>query len=335
MADAKLERMAAALRAEAEKNNTNTRPSGGDGATYAFWNIPENQTATVRFLPDADDDNLFFWSEKQTIRLEFPYAVGCELPEDKIVAVTVPCVDMFGDTCPIIAETRPWWKDDAKKELARKYYKKRTYIFQGFVVSSPMEEANVPENPIRRFMFGKTLMDIIKESLVNPEMEFLPTDYVGGRDFKITRTRKGDFANYGTSQWSFRTRSLTEAEQIAIDKYGLSKLSDFKGQRPDADAIAAIKAMFHASLAGEPYDFAAFGTYYRPFGVGNAPASATTEQAAKPASKPAEPVETEERVITPVKEEAAPAAQPAAPGGKASAAELIAKLREKTAAGKA
>ena len=47
-----------------------------DNAIYAFWNIPENSTATLRFLPDVDDTNTFFWKERQMIRLAFPGIKG-------------------------------------------------------------------------------------------------------------------------------------------------------------------------------------------------------------------------------------------------------------------
>lgn len=274
MADSKLERLRTLLREEQEKKNGN-RPSsaGGDNASYAFWDIPENTSATVRFVPDADDNNPWFWVERQTIRLPFQGIEGGDYPTDKLVTVTVPCVDMFGDTCPIIAETKPWWKDvngteNPLKETARKYYKKRSYIASGFVVSSPFEEASVPENPIRRFILGSSLLEKIKAGLADPDMENHPTDYLNGCDFRIRKTKKQDYNNYDTSEWARRSRSLTEAEHIAINQHGLFNLKSFLGARPDASGIDMIKAMFHASLNGEPFDFDSFGAHYRPFGGG-------------------------------------------------------------------
>jgi len=265
--DDKLERMRQLMRDEEEKKGGN-RPSsnGGDKASYAYWNIPEKQTATVRFLPDKDDDNAWFWAERQTIRLPFDGVVGGDRPTTGAVVVTVPCVDMFGDVCPVIAETRPLWKSN--EALARKYWKKRSFISQGFVVSSPFAESDPPENPIRRLIVGSSLLEKLKAGLRDPEMENTPTDYLNGTDFKIKKTRKGDYNNYDTSEWSRRSRPLTEAEQIAIDQYGLWNLSDFKGARPDAEGIAMIKAMFHASMNGDPFDMAAFGNHYRPWGAG-------------------------------------------------------------------
>jgi hypothetical protein len=275
MADPKLERLRALLREEAEKKNgTKSSSGGGDNASYPFWNIPENTAATVRFVPDADENNPWFWVERQTIKLTFDGIVGGEYPTSDQVTVTVPCVDMFHDTCPIITHTRPWWKDvngkpNPMKETARKYYKKRSFITAGFVVSSPFEETTVPENPIRRFMLGSSLLQKIKAGLADPDMENLPTDYLGGCDFRIRKTRKQDFNNYDTSEWARRSRALTESEQLAIEQFKLYDLKTFLGPRPDADGIAVIKAMFHASLNGEPFDHESFGSYYRPYGGGN------------------------------------------------------------------
>ena len=271
MADQKLERLRAALREDAEKRNGNRSSSGGDNASYPFWDIPEKTSATIRFLPDADDNNPWFWVERQTIKLPFQGIVGGDYPTDKEVLVTVPCVDMFGDTCPIISHTRPWWKDvngqeNPLKETARKYYKKRSFITQGFVVDSPFEETSVPENPIRRFLLGPSLLEKLKAGLADPDMEFHPTDYQNGCDFRIRKTKKQDYNNYDTSEWARRSRALTEAERIALEQYKLSNLKDFLGARPDAEGIEVIKAMFHASLDGQPFDNATFGKHYRAFG---------------------------------------------------------------------
>lgn len=85
-----------------------------------------------------------------------------------------------------------------------------------------------------------------------------------------------------------RPRPLSDAEQRIIEQFGLFNLRDFFGSKPNEDAVAAIKAMFEASVAGEPYDMAAFGKYYRPYGVGGSATSQpiTRRAAPKPAKKP-------------------------------------------------
>lgn len=308
-------------------NNNQTRNTG-DRASYPFWNIPEDSSATVRFLPDGDPDNTFFWVNREVIRLEFEGVVGGEYPTDKKVTIQVPCVEMFGMTCPIISATRPWWKDPAKEALARKYWKKKSYIFQGFVVNSPFAEEQVPENPIRRFVINPSIYEIIEKSLINPEMEDMPTDFVGGRDFKITKTRKGEYANYSTSSWSFKTRSLSDTELTSIQTHGLFNLKEFLGRVPDSDELLALKAMFEASVNGEPFDFDSFGHYYKPFGSRDDNNDTVSRvQSAAAVSTPAASAQAE------VTESAAPAASAApatAAGGKPNPQEILERIRMRT-----
>ena len=324
--DPRLEKIRQLMKEEAEKKNNPNRSSSNDNASYPFWDIPKDTIALIRHIPDKDESNPWFWIETQAIKLPFAGTVGGDAPTDNPITVRVPCVDMFGDTCPIIAETKPWWKDESKKDLARTYYKKRSFIAQGFVVSSQLEEKSVPEDPIRRFIYGSELIEKLKAGMADTDMEFFPTDYLNGYDFRIRKTiRKSDgreFNNYSTFDWSHKVRPLTESELLAIEQHGLFNLADFRGPRPDADGIAAIKAMFHASLAGDPYDFAAFGKYYRPYGV-NA-GTATSDE-----SDDVAPVVHTARTETKAKVEETPSSVQAGKG-----MDTLTKLRERIASSK-
>ena len=52
-----------------ENKGGNKQSTGGDNAIYPHWNIAEGSTARVRFLPDANTKNSFFWAERAMIRL--------------------------------------------------------------------------------------------------------------------------------------------------------------------------------------------------------------------------------------------------------------------------
>ena len=244
------------------------RPGGGyqsDNAIYAFWNIPDNSTATLRFLPDSDDSNTFFWKERQMIRLAFPGIKGQD--ESRNVTVQVPCVEMWGDACPVHAEIRPWFKDPSLEDEGRKYWKKRSYIFQGFVVDNPMKEDTTPENPIRRFVINPSIFKIISTALMDPDFPEIPTDYEQGTDFKLTKTQKGQYADYSTSNWARKERGLDQTERDAVQTNGLFNLNDFMPKRPTNDDVKVIFEMFEASVAGELYDPERFGSHYTPQGV--------------------------------------------------------------------
>lgn len=258
--------------AESQSKNSEgpkVRPNG-DGASYPFWNLSDNGgTSTIRFLPDGNPDNTYFWVQREVIRLPFAGVTGSDFDTTDEVFVQVPCIDMFEPrTCPIVKATRPLWKTD--ENLARAYWKKKSYIFQGFVVADGLNEEDKPENPIRRFVINPSIFKIIEASLMDPEMEDLPTDYDGGVDFRIVKSRRGDYADYSTSNWSRKPRALSEDERAAIAQHGLFDLRQTLGEKPDANGVAMLEAMVKASLAGEPYDYASYGSTYRFTGGGKA-----------------------------------------------------------------
>jgi len=263
---------------------------GGESAIYPFWNNPNGSTTPIRFLPDGDDTNDFFWREQLIINLPFPGIKGQN--DAKPVTVKVPCMDMWkANSCPINAEIKPWWKDPDLESLARKYWRKKNYLFQGFVGQNPNTQDKAPENPIRKFMINTTVFDIIKSILLNNDVDYIPTDYEHGRDFNLTKTLKGDFANYGTSAWSMRERPLSTAELEAIEKYKLFNLNSMLPKKPDDAALNAIVEMFHASVNEELYDAERWGQYYRPSGFranneGDTVDEGTVQASSKPVAAP-------------------------------------------------
>ena len=283
------------LEQENKSGGNRSGSAGGDNAIYPFWNIQENSTATLRFLPDGDESNTFFWKERQMIRMPFPGIKGQD--EHRAVTVNVPCVEMWGDSCPVHAEIRPWFKDPSLEQEGRKYWKKRSYIFQGFVVDNPLAEDSTPENPIRRFIINPSIYKIISAALMDPDFPEIPTDYEQGTDFKLTKTQKGQYADYSTSNWARRERSLNEAERKAIETNGLFTLNDFMPKRPNDSELKAIHEMFEASVDGQLYDPDRFGEFYKPAGMQydnaskptgkTAPAKPTPQSAPEPTPAPA------------------------------------------------
>jgi hypothetical protein len=309
------------------ENKQSGSQTQGDSAIYPHWNIEEGQNATLRFLPDGNPKNTFFWQERAMIRLPFNGVKG--EADSKQVTVRVPCVEMWGDTCPILTEVRTWFKDKSLEEMGRKYWKKRDYIFQGFVRENPLADDKAPENPIRRFIIGPQIFTGIKAALMDPELEELPTDYLRGLDFRISKGSKGGFADYSASKWARKESALTEAEQAAIEQYGLVDLSTFLPKRPGEVELKVLKEMFEASVDGQSYDMERWGQYFRPSGMSAPAGSATNESAptasaapvAKPAPAPVSDFDEEDDVPVAT----APVATPAAGGDKAQ--DILAMIR--------
>jgi len=320
----------AEIRAKLKQQETNTggQRSGGDNAIYPFWNMKEGESATLRFLPDGNTDNTFFWTERLMIKLPFPSVKG--EPGSKPVQVQVPCMEMYGDSCTILNEVRGWFKDPSLEDMGRKYWKKRSYVFQGFVTENPIGEDSTPENPIRRFIIGPQIFQIIKQALMDPDMEELPTDYTAGVDFRLNKTSKGGYADYSTSNWARRDRPLGDAEMNAVNTHGLFNLSDFLPKKPDEMGVKVMQEMFEASVDGQPYDADRWSQYFRPSGmaartgdplVAASPNATAVSQSAPvaPATAPAP-----EAAPAPVAE-AAPATAPA----EGNASDILAMIRSR------
>jgi len=303
----------AEIRAKLQAQDTRSAGGGrspGDNAIYPHWNISEGSSTRIRFLPDGNASNDFFWAERLMIRLPFAGVKGQS--DSKPVIVQVPCVEMYKEACPILAEVRGWFKDASLEDMGRKYWKKKSYLFQGFVRENALPDDKAPDNPIRRFVISPQIFNLIKAALMDPELENLPTDTTAGLDFTVSKTSKGGYADYSTSKWSRRESALTADEQAAIDTHGLHNLSDFLPKQPGEVELKVIKEMFEASVDGQAYDAERWGQYYRPSGMmvtNTAPAT----QSADSSPSVAQP--------TPSAETATPA--PVAEAAPATAAEPV------------
>ena len=314
-----------------QESRTSGGSSGGDNAIFPFWNMKEGETSTLRFLPDGDESNTFFWKERLMIKLPFAGIKG--ETDSRPVQVQIPCMEMYGETCDILNEVRGWFKDPSLEDMGRKYWKKRSYVFQGFVADTPLQEDRTPENPIRRFIIGPQIFQIIKAALMDPDMEELPTDYTAGVDFRLAKTTKGGYADYSTSNWARRERPLGDAEMQAVNTNGLFNLGDFLPKKPTDVEIKVMKEMFEASVDGEAYDAYRFGQYFRPAGMAartgdpnvsssNGTATSRTEQ--PKAETPAPAVET-----APAPQPEATPAPAAEPAGDGKAQDILAMIRSR------
>jgi len=325
---ASLAEIRAKLKEQEANAGGNRTSSGGDNAIYPFWNMKEGEQATLRFLPDGNPNADFFWAERLMIKLPFAGVKG--ETDSRPVQVQVPCMEMYGESCPILQEVRGWFKDAALEDMGRKYWKKRSYIFQGFVTDNPIKEDSNPENPIRRFIIGPQIFQLIKAALMDPDMEELPTDYTAGVDFRLSKGSKGGYADYGASNWARRTRPLTDGEMKAVNDHGLFNLSDFLPKKPTELEVKVLKEMFEASVDGEAYDADRWSQYFRPSGMaartGDPQVAASPQATAVSQSAPvAAPAPAPAAAATDTGwQDVAPAPAPAATGG---ASDILAMIR--------
>jgi hypothetical protein len=323
---ASLAEIRAKLKEQENRTSGGSNGPSGPNPIYPFWNMKEGESSTLRFLPDGNADNTFFWAERLMIKLPFAGVKG--ETDSRPVQVQIPCMEMYGETCNILNEVRGWFKDASLEDMGRKYWKKRSYVFQGFVTDNPLADDQAPDNPVRRFIIGPQIFQIIKQALMDPDMEELPTDYTAGVDFRLNKSSKGGYADYSTSNWARRDRPLSDEEMNAVNTHGLFNLTDFLPKKPDETAQKVMQEMFEASVDGEAYDADRWSQYFRPAGmqartgdpqVAASPQATAVSQSAPVAETPTPVAE------TPTPTPAPEAAPEAASGGDAN--DILAMIR--------
>ena len=220
------------------KNAFASKATGGGGDQnwkkfFSFWKMPDDTQCVVRFLPDLDDENpMGFLVENLTHTL----VVNGEKK-------TVPCLSMHGESCPICELSRQYY-DEKNEELGKKYYRKKSYIGQVLVIESPIEH---DQNQIVKLIdFGPKIFKLIQAAFQSGDLEEPPYELKGGYNFRIKKTKAGQWSDYGTSSFAPKQTDLDE-EVIDAVKAELHSLSEY---REKYVTRAALEAMLLADQTG-------------------------------------------------------------------------------------
>lgn len=190
MSNAKLDALKALFKKEKDKKTDN----GGNrkrGDMYPFWQMELNQSATVRILPDANTDNPFqFFVDK------LEHTLSIDGNDERI-----PCLQMYGEKCPICDTSREFYKLEGKGSTQGKYYyRKKISLLRVLVIKDPLpNDEETGENAVGKVLntqFGYQLMEKIKEDTSSEEMDSLPYDLEDGYNFVIKKTPQGDYGTY-------------------------------------------------------------------------------------------------------------------------------------------
>ena len=221
-----------ALKAAFDKKTTTVESDQSWKLFFPFWKAPDDSTTVVRFLPDLDEDNSFgFLVEKLTHKL----VVNGEKKD-------VPCLEMFGEECPICALSRKHYAEK-NDELGKKYYRKKSYIGQVIVVESPIDHDT--EQLVKLIDFGPAVFKQIQAAFQSGDLENPPYEFKGGYNFRIKKTKSGQYASYSTSSFAPK---MSDLDDDLIDQLNLFNLSDFRGKKPD---LATVEAMLLADQTGD------------------------------------------------------------------------------------
>jgi hypothetical protein len=223
-----------------------SKTSGDSSATwklyFPFWKAEVDTVSTVRFLPDADDQNpMGFLVENLT------HELNVNGKREK-----VPCLKMYGKECPICElSARFYDKKSAEfnEELGKQFYRKKSYIGQVLVLETPIEHD--AEQLVKLIEFGPQVFKQIQAAFQSGDLEEAPYELKGGYNFRFRKSKTGSGQNsYTTSNFAPKQTDVS-ADVIKLMK--LYTLGEYRTAEMDR---AALEAMLVAAQTGGTYESA-------------------------------------------------------------------------------
>lgn len=243
MSNKKLEALRALFKKEKDRKENKGFSKRGD--VFPFWEMAENEKAVVRILPDKNQDNPYmFYVDK----LEHTLSVSGKNEK-------VPCLQMYGEKCPICDLSRDYYKTEGKESVNGKYYyRKKTSMLRVLVVKDPLppdeETGETAEGKVLNTQFAFQLMEKIKEEIGSDELgDALPWDMDEGYDFIIKKTPQGKHGTYAIGS-GFARRSSAIPEDLREN----IELVDLETLLPKNPGFEFVKNKLNAHLNGTSDD---------------------------------------------------------------------------------
>jgi len=300
----------ARLKAALGKRNTSNENSGFWDKFYPFYKMDFDEVAIFRFLPDLDEMNpLGFVVENKYHEL---------LINGK--KKRIACAQMYGDPCACCEASQKYYNELGDEKMGKSFWRKIDYVAQGIIGSTPFDYPIKPEeNPVRMISLGPKLFKKVETAILSGDFDVPPYDLTEGFDFRIMKTRQGEYADYGNSEFSRRQTAISEE---LLGKIVLYNLKDFRYGKIER---SQMETMIEAYLTGRSYEDdkpavdASTST-----GNSNLDAQLAEPKVTAPAAE----------VIAAAKGEAptAAAAPAAAAAGTSRAQEILARLKNRQAA---
>lgn len=201
--------------------------SGGDSKSYEdnrFWKLTAdkagNGTATIRFLPEANGDELPW---VRVFNHSFQGPTGKWYIENSLTTL--------GENDPVGELNSKLWNSgsEANKEIARKQKRKLSYIANVLIINDPAKPEN--NGQVRLFKFGKKIFDKIMDKAkptFEDEKPVFVFDLDNGADFKLRMRKVDGYANYDQSVFSDESALAGGDEEQMLEIVSKQhKLSEF------------------------------------------------------------------------------------------------------------
>jgi hypothetical protein len=188
-----------------------------------FWKLEAdkagNGTATLRFLPRAEGDELP-WVKIFSHGFQGP--TGKWYIENSLTTI--------GENDPVGELNSRLWNtgSDADKEVARKQKRKLAYYANVLVVSDPKHPEN--EGKVMLFKFGKKIFDKIMDKARPTFEDETPVnvfDLWEGADFKLRMRKVDGYPNYDQSAFQEPSTIAEDEDKILAIVNSQHKLGEF------------------------------------------------------------------------------------------------------------
>lgn len=220
----------------------------GNSEVYPHWNIAEGATATVRILPDKNEDNSnYFYIDK------LEHKLSIEGKDRKI-----PCIKMYGEKCPICELSAKYYKAEGKDSVQGKYYYfKRTSLMKALILKDPIDYSaggESAEGQVKTLQFTFQLMKVINAAIASEAegkaLEELPWDMDAGYNFIIEKTKQGQHDNYSTSCFANKQTAIAD-KYLDVVEEGRVDLSTLLPANP---GLAKVQALLEQHLGNADAD---------------------------------------------------------------------------------
>jgi hypothetical protein len=260
-------------------------------STYPFWKMATDETATVRFIPDANEDNPLRFLTK---RLFHNMKVNGQW-----IRYTCPKQHDIAAECPSCKLSAEFYEAD-DKVMGRRFYRQADWVGRILVVKDPKFSNDVTEEfegKVVDISIGKQVFNAINQALASGELEDWPSDFKNGLNFNIKKVTQGAGSDDAQNNYSYSSfaRKVTEIEPLEL--VDLATLSFQAKTKEEIESMVQIvlaastggRATPATGSATPASDVDALKAKMAAFGSASTAAPATTP-VTETASKPETPV---------------------------------------------
>jgi hypothetical protein len=251
--------------------------SRNNSSRYPFWNMKIDETATVRFLPDKNEENPWFLLEYHSHEL---------MIDGKKRSIN--CLKNYGEECPMCKRSQEFFTKEGKDSVrGKQLYRKKSWLGQVLVVKDPLPvdpETGENNNGLYKSVsLGAQIYDSLVDAIKSGDVENAPQAYEDGTNFIIRKTQseskgkgKESFAEYSRSKFEKYPSELS-AEVVEYVEENMVDLEDLRPPKPEKSYVLQQLSSFLREDMDE--DEEEFETSHR--------VSSFNETVSKPAAKPA------------------------------------------------